>query len=406
MPIETTEADAAADLARRLAEPTPDGDAGAEDDRPRLLKKFLSAKGFREAACPEAGACVCLRFGDDADDAAPKRVTFAVLLEDGEERAASCADAAAFAALAAARASVTGSCVDFIAVRSDVSGAQKHVRALLAAHPELKKTGLLLLPSPVRPFEMEGLQVFPMTAAFKGRARFKLTSKTDRRRASFPAADTAIAHLTQGLLRIANQQLPNLITNEAKRMFYGLRRAGAPALSLILMGAGPTLAGLTLENAFQESPLLPFLMAATRNTAAPLEILSAPPKAPGEVPDEASSALDIRLLPGCEPNKVMAELREILDDAALTLIPDAEVFARSSPVDSPRFEALMKAVAAQAMSARPVPWLSGEVPDTLLLGEACPAVYGLPLAGDPAGDELEAAAWKRSLAAIDTGLSA
>ena len=163
---------------------------------------------------------------------------------------------------------------------------------------------------------------------------------------------------------------------------------------------------MTLENAFQDSPLLPFLAAALRSTAAPLEISAAAPSVSGEVPAEAFAILDARLLPGSEPNKVMAELRAILDDAALTLVPEAEVFPRSSSVDSPRFEALMKSVASQAMSARLVPWLSAEVPDTLLIGEACPAVYGLPLAGDPAGDELERAAWKKSIAAIDAGLDA
>ena len=369
----------------------------AEPSLPALVVRSAAAESLASSeplgspgVVEPSGAAAALRF-------------IAPLTGQGAPHAA---DLAAFAALFAALARDAARPLAFVALAEDGAGRQRGARALAEAHPELlKASGAVLTPSPERPFDFEALQVFPLVAAFKGRARITLSAAGEPASAGHPSPAHAACRLTRGVLRLCNQPLPVHLTAEARRMFYGLRRASGP-FALNLLGAGPRLADMAISGALADRPLRPALDAALRNTVAPLDLALDAPALAGDVPAAGRATLDARLLPGQEVSHLLFELRAILDDAQLELSADDACSPKSAPTDTPLFQSLARAIAAQALSARLVPWVSARVPDAALFGRAGAPLYGLPLAGDPAGDELARTAWLKSIEALLAGLTA
>lgn len=408
MPFDAADCEAALSLAKSLSPK----EAPSPRERVGILAKFLEKGGFKPLAASLAadmGDVPSLAMGAGAPSAGAEKgdcalaAVFAPSLSAVDDE--DVWNLAAFAALAVAYSKAGKGPVAFVSTTEDSQGGQAQWRSLLEAVPSLKAAKLVLTPSPVRPFPLNDLTVFPLAFAFKGRASMKLTAAVADACADCPDAKNAAGRLNRALIRIANQKLPNQVTVAAKTMFFGLRRAGGPFLPLAMAGMTPTLAGMALEGGLDGSPLNVHVAAATRNTVCPVAMGADEPTLEHPVPLNAWASLDVRHLPGTDVRGVMFQLREILDDEALTILPGASVPPMVSPTDTPLFQSLMKSIASQGLSVRMVPWLSPRAPDALVLAASSgAAAYGLPMVGNPSGDDLESTAWVKSLAALEAGL--
>lgn len=390
-------------LAKRLSSP----ESFNPKSRQAILTDFLKAAGFRNIFAEAKGekgnaeiVTVAMETGaGDGPYAAIFAPSLSCIAEDDSW------NLAAFAALAVVFSKGEGGRkVAFVTAEEDDQRTQTNWRYLAETLPTLKSSKLLLVPSPVRPFYLNDLMVFPLVFAFKGSARLQLKSSVSKVCIDCPDASDAIGRLNRALIRIANQKLPNQVTQAAKIMFCGLRRAGGPWLSLKMAGASPTLAGMALEGGLDGSPLNLPVAAATRNTVCPVAVGADASTLTSPVPLNAWAMLEVSLLPETDVRNVMFQLREMLNDEALTLLPEGQIPPAVSPWDSPRFLSLMKSIADQGLSARPVPWLSPRRPDSLVLASVGTHVYGLPTVGNPMGDELAVTAWIKSVASLATGL--
>lgn len=171
----------------------------------------------------------------------------------------------------------------------------------------------------------------------------RLTVRGTPGHGSQPRADNAAQRLSRVLGRIADWQTPLVLTPPAQAYLQALatretdpqHRAwlADPAAAIQDPVAAAWLTSDRYQNAILRNTVTITVLRGSTNT--------------NVIPAEASAEVDVRLLPGQQPEEFVRQLRAVMADSSVTITPISKLrAARSSPIQGPVLDALTDAVAA------------------------------------------------------------
>ncbi len=205
---------------------------------------------------------------------------------------------------------------------------------------------------------------------------------------SMPVNDNAVYSLSQALAKIAAYNPPARLTPPARTFFKAILplqdEDGKTTIQLLLNGSEQN-----QQSAAQIMALDPFFRSQLQDTLNPT-VLSASQDA-GATSDEASALINVRLLPGSNPDKLLAQLQALFtpqDNISLEIVERPQL-PFPAPMDGT--DALFASIAKTANKLMPgaitVPGLSPASGDNEFLRKLGVITYGLGPEMDPTTDE-------------------
>jgi len=143
-----------------------------------------------------------------------------------------------------------------------------------------------------------------------------LTARGTSTHSSMPRPDNAIFALSKALGRLANYETPVQLTPSTRRFFTTLAKTSAPPMSQYfrdLIGTDMA-AQIRADREIGKDPLLHAIM---RNTIAPV-MLNAGFRG-NVIPGSADATVNVRLIPGTDPNQIVRDFERVIDDPAVSV---------------------------------------------------------------------------------------
>ena len=201
---------------------------------------------------------------------------------------------------------------------------------------------------------------------------------------SMPVNDNAVYSLSQALAKISAYTPPARLTAPARNFFKAILplqdEDGQTTIQLLLNGSAQN-----QQSAAQIMALDPFFRTQLQDTLNPT-ILSASQDA-GSTSDEASALINVRLLPGSDPDKLLAQLQSLFtpqDNISLEIVERPQL-PFPAPMDGtdPLFASIAKTADKLMPGAITVPGLSPASGDNEFLRKLGVVTYGLGPEMDP-----------------------
>ncbi|MGH2963786.1 MAG: M20/M25/M40 family metallo-hydrolase [Solirubrobacterales bacterium] len=224
-------------------------------------------------------------------------------------------------------------------------------------------------------FNSSGRRFYPIGVSEKRWCTLKLRTHGHGGHASVPVRGGAMAELGSVLKRLDRRRLPVHVTPLARQVLAGFgARLPLPA-RLILQGlARPRLTDFLLDRVGDELWLFDVML---HNTVSPATVDGA--RRSDAIPETVELELDGRVLPGLDPEVLVAEVRALCGDAIEVELIDVHEGAPADP-DMGLFEPLGEAIRGLDPEAIPVPLLLPGTTDGRLLAQLGIQNYGyLPM---------------------------
>lgn len=195
-----------------------------------------------------------------------------------------------------------------------------------------------------------------ISTADKSSIPMTVTARGTSTHSSMPRPDNAIFALGRALAKLSGHETPLNITPETKQFFLALSRTSPPPMSEYyrdLVGDDPMRARRA-DSVVSRDPLLHALI---RNTIAPV-IVEGGFRA-NVIPGSAQATINLRMVPGSDPQALVAELRRVVDDTAVVLSVGNRTATPAAPSseNTDLYRALVKAAKAQWPGAEVTPYL-------------------------------------------------
>ena len=221
----------------------------------------------------------------------------------------------------------------FLAVADEEAGAQNGVAYLLNNYADDFQADLVINEGgfglnntfPDRP-------LFMISTAEKGVCRAKLTCAGSPGHGSTPHGDNALEKLVQALSRLLARDKPVIITPLIAEYFKQLGTELEFLKPYIENGKPETLREVLSQSGMID---IPQVSAMVKNTIS-LNRMNAGDKL-NVIPSRAEAELDIRLLPGSDPDAVLAEIEELLADENIKVESWQKHRASESPMNTEDF---------------------------------------------------------------------
>jgi acetylornithine deacetylase/succinyl-diaminopimelate desuccinylase-like protein len=183
-----------------------------------------------------------------------------------------------------------------------------------------------------------------------------VTARGTSTHSSMPRPDNAIFALSRAMAKISMYETPLTITPSTKQFFTALSRTSAPPMSDYfrdVVGTDPARARRA-DSIVSRDPLLHALI---RNTIAPV-IINGGFRA-NVIPGSASATINLRMIPGSDPQALVAQLRRIVGDSTVELSIGARVYEPTpeSSQETDLYRALVKSAKVQWPGAEVTPYL-------------------------------------------------
>ena len=221
----------------------------------------------------------------------------------------------------------------FLAVADEEAGAQNGVGYLLNNFADDFQADLVINEGgfglnnmfPDRPF-------FMISSAEKGVCRAKLVRSGPPGHGSMPHGDNALEKLVQALNRLLAKGNPVIVTPLIAEYFNQLGTEWEFLKPYIEDGKPETLIEVLSQSGMID---IPQISAMLKNTIS-LNRMNAGDKN-NVIPSRAEAELDIRLLPGSDPDAILAEIVELLADENIKVALWQKHKASESPIDTEDF---------------------------------------------------------------------
>lgn len=239
--------------------------------------------------------------------------------------------------------------VVFLATAGEETGGEAGAGYLVENRPDLFADVDFLLTEGATTEEIDGRTVHSVEVAHKTPAWLRLTVTGPAGHGSRPRADAATHRLVRALERIRTYRGElELVEPVARALRARARYEPDPALAE---------AYRNIEESFQDPAILEALTAEIepllRNTIS-ITVLEGSSKT-NVLPPVAAAELDCRLLPGEDPARFIATLRDVIDDPAVEIEPLLVHESTESPSDTPLWRAIEEAARAADPDAVVVP---------------------------------------------------
>ncbi|MCG6908613.1 MAG: M20/M25/M40 family metallo-hydrolase [Deltaproteobacteria bacterium] len=224
----------------------------------------------------------------------------------------------------------------FLAVADEECSGVNGADFLLQNHPDDFTGGLVLNEGgfgvnnllPDRP-------LFLISTAEKACNWMEVSAQGPPGHGSVPHADNALERLIRGLNRLQEMESPIIITDTVAEYFRRLANVWDFLEPYKADGKQDTLIKCLLESGFSEVPQVSAIL---RNTVSTNVITAG--SSVNVIPSHASAKLDVRLLPGQDPDEFRARVVERLGDDQLQTTFINKDRALASPFNTPAFEAI------------------------------------------------------------------
>ena len=183
-----------------------------------------------------------------------------------------------------------------------------------------------------------------------------MTARGTSTHSSMPRPDNAIFTISRALARLSDYETPLTITPETRKFFLALSRTSPAPMSQYyrdLVGNDPVRARHA-DSIVSRDPLMHSLV---RNTIAPV-IISGGFRA-NVIPGSAQATINLRTIPGSDPDAFVADLRRVVNDTTVTLSIPGRSYAQGapSPENTELYRALEHAAHAVWPAAEVTPYL-------------------------------------------------
>ena len=241
----------------------------------------------------------------------------------------------------------------FLAVADEEAGGVNGVQYLLNNYGEDIQADLVINEGgfgisdvlPDRP-------LFMIATAEKGVCRVKLRRSGPPGHGSVPHGDNALEKLVQGLSRLLAKDSPVIITPLIAEYFKQLGTSWEFLQPYLQDGKPETLVEILTQKGMLN---IPQMAAMLKNTIS-LNMMHAGNKV-NVIPSAAEAELDIRLLPGTDPDSVVAEIKEHLADDDIKIEVTGTFRASESSMDTEDFSIIKDVHLAHFPDALAVPSL-------------------------------------------------
>lgn len=224
----------------------------------------------------------------------------------------------------------------FLAVADEETGGAKGVQYLLDTYPDEFQADLVLNEGgfgidnifPDRP-------VFMLATAEKGICQVKLIRTGPPGHGSAPHGDNALEKMVQALNRVLTEENPFVVTPLIAEYFKQLGTEWKFFKPFLEDGKSETLIEVLTQTGMIGVPQISAML---KNTIS-LNRLHAGDKI-NVIPSSAEAELDIRLLPGTDPDAVIADIRKMLVDDNIRVETVKKAWASESEMDTEDFSVI------------------------------------------------------------------
>ena len=221
----------------------------------------------------------------------------------------------------------------FLAVADEEAGGRQGVQYLLDQYPDDFQADLVLNEGG---FGLNNVlanrPLFMIATSEKGVCQIRLTSTGPPGHGSTPHGNNALEKLVQSLNRVLSGDNPIIVTPQIAEYFKRLGTEWDFLKPYLKDGKAETLIDALTGSGMMNVPQMSAML---RNTIS-LNILKSGNKA-NVIPSKAQAELDIRLLPGTEPDAYIAEVKKQLADESIRIEPLKKSSASKSPMDTDDF---------------------------------------------------------------------
>ena len=226
--------------------------------------------------------------------------------------------------------------VVLLAVADEEQGGGMGARAMVADHFELLKDVEFALNEGGAMLKFEdGHTLNAVEFAQKVPLWLKLTANGPAGHASMPKPEAATHRLVRALARLEQFQFPVTVVPEVQRVFAGRADKMPAAEAAAYRDLAQSLTEPSFRAKFMQDPRNAVMV---RNSLA-ITMLSGSSKE-NVYPAQASAVLDLRLLPGQDPQAVVAEVQRVMQEADVTVETLLSSSAHSSSLDTSMFAAI------------------------------------------------------------------
>ncbi len=251
-----------------------------------------------------------------------------------------------------------------MAVPDEEAGGGWGIEFLDRDHPELLDCAYVINEGGMGAQETFGVKrpIFTIGVSEKGPLWLTLRATGQAGHGSVPHADAAIERLVRALSRIEGWQRPARLVPEVTAYLRALHRAGA-------LKGPPTVEALARLAATE-----PRLRSLERASIAVTSVTAGVKH--NVIPSLAEATLDVRLLPGDNPQGFLAELARVIDDPTVEVETVFSSSTRASSVDTELYRALEAAALSVVEAAAVVPGVSTGFTDSRVFRRRGIPAYG------------------------------
>lgn len=267
--------------------------------------------------------------------------------------------------------------VIFAATADEESGGQFGVRWLLEKHPEALEAEFAINEGGATQWKDGAVRLIAIQVLEKSYYDIRLTGRGTSGHASVPTPANPIFTLGRALSRIELWERPVVLNDVTRTYLSAIRQFEVPAVREAiehLLSEEPDRAA----RAAKEMGPFSYYSSLLRDTVVPTMVHAGIRE--NVVPSRASLILNVRLLPDTDPEDFLDELREVVDDPAVTIevIKGPEGPAPGPmPLDDVLYQAISRVAARMAPSAVVIPTMSVGSTDSEFLRRRGVVVYGI-----------------------------
>jgi acetylornithine deacetylase/succinyl-diaminopimelate desuccinylase-like protein len=192
---------------------------------------------------------------------------------------------------------------------------------------------------------------------------------------SMPRPDNPIVHLAAAVAKLGEFQPPMRLNETTREFFKRLAAISPPAESMFYSNIENPVIGKMVEETFRRNNIM---LNSTLRTSISPNIIKGGFRS-NVIPDDAEVTLDIRALPDEDMNEFIAQLKRIINDPAVEVIPPTRnrPSTPASRLDSDLFRALEKAQAKVFPGVVTLPVMFTAATDSAQLRAKGVQAYGL-----------------------------
>jgi len=200
----------------------------------------------------------------------------------------------------------------------------------------------------------------------------RLTARGEAGHGSVPDPNSAPNRLARALARVVDYQTPLRVLPIAQQQICDEAHVAYPKEANRLCRLKENLRDASFRKRVTENPDWNYLL---RNTIS-LTVLRGGPQT-NVIPSQAVAELDVRLLPGEDPNQFLAEIRRVVADESISIEPITRLrVPNSSPVDNELWQVFTEVVARHYPEARVSPRLISSYTENQIYRQLGIAAYG------------------------------